>query len=112
MNHGVLYRRILIDTTSPRCPGQKLAQKQSCPASAFTASKPAVCQARDEAIAKNVRVFAVQYLKDDDTPVARQYTTGGESHLVEASRVKITLTIAAPPSSETQSTTLSITRIN
>ena len=33
VNHGVLYRRILIDTTSPRCPGPKLSQKQSCPAS-------------------------------------------------------------------------------
>ena len=109
---AVLYRRILVDMSSPRCPGQDIAQKQSCPASAFTASKPAICQTRDEAIAKNVQAFTVQYLKDDGTPVEHQYAAGGENYLVEASSVSISLTVAALPSNNTQSTTLLVTRIN
>lgn len=109
---AVLYRRILVDMSSPRCPGQNVAQKQSCPASVFTASKPAICQARDEAIAKNVQAFTIQYLKDDGTPVEHQYAAGGENYLVEASSVSISLTVAALPSNNTQSTTLLVTRIN
>ena len=107
-----LYRRILTDTTTAICDGQTQAQKQSCPATAFSGTTPAICKARDEIVAQNVSAFSVTYYKDADTLVDNQYRPNGESFLIEADLVTVKLTLKMPPRNEAQTTTLQITRIN
>lgn len=108
----ILYRRIVTDTSTSLCAGQPaISQKQSCPREAFAGTKPAVCKARDEAIARNVNKFTVKYYQNITTPIANQYATGSED-LSDAEHVEVSLTVSMPPSSKTRTSTLLITRIN
>lgn len=107
----VLYRRILTDTATALCPGQQAqAQKRSCPSEVFSGAHTG-CFARDEAIARNVSKFSVDYFNDGEA-METQYQTDGEEDITAADSVRITLSLTMEPSKITRSNTLNITRVN
>lgn len=108
-----LYRRILVDKTTPRCNNEEVAQKQSCPMDAFNSGTVnSSCEARDEELAQNVSALSIEYYNSSGDRIPQQYTPGGTEHIAEAQSVKMTLRITPPPGNHSRSRTMQITRIN
>ncbi len=110
---NVLYRRILIDTITDRCPGQTMAQLQSCPAAVVDGglSATSACKARDEAIARNVTTLAVEYYDSNGDALENQYVSGHENDINDALGAKVTIKIA-PNKDVERSRSMRITRVN
>ncbi|MDO4773741.1 MAG: prepilin-type N-terminal cleavage/methylation domain-containing protein [Candidatus Saccharibacteria bacterium] len=95
-----LYRRILTDTTTPLCPGETQAQRQSCPPQLHPASRHHSCQARDEVIATDVEEFIVQY-HTQTSPITDAYTKSGA--VVDADYITVTLRLTDTTHADTTS---------
>lgn len=110
---SVLYRRILTDVTTDRCPGQTMAQLQSCPAVAVEGGLGAgsLCKARDEAIAQNVTALKVDYYDSNGDALENQYIPGHKDSVDGATGVNVTIKIA-PNSEVERSRSMRITRVN
>lgn len=65
VRNNTLYQRTVTNTTAPLCPGDQMAQKQSCPPE-LQASWNAVCQVRDEILSTNVTAFTVEYYQNNN----------------------------------------------
>lgn len=110
-----LYKRYLIDKTTPTCNAH--IQKQSCPADK-EASWPPECQANDEVIATNVTQFAIDYYTskdespDTNQPITTQYTD--PIAITNAESVMIHLKVEQPDTANpiTSSIKLKATKVN
>lgn len=109
VENQTLYKRFLIDSTTPLCNTQ--AQKQTCPADQF-ASWPTECEARDEIIATDVLEFSIDYsLSGDSAPVPNQYTN--PSVIEDAKAATVTIRVGGNgPTSPQSEATLRLARIN
>lgn len=110
---SVLYRRILTDITTERCPGQTMAQLQSCPAIAVDSGLGAtsICKARDEAIAQNVKALTVKYYDSNGDEIEKQYVPGYEDDINDAVGANIVIKIS-PNKEVERSRAMRITRVN
>jgi len=120
VKNNILYKRKVVDATSPLC-GTGQYQKLSCPSQAdLTAqglgTRNTSCKADDEILARDVSSFTVQYYgsKSSTTPLD-VYQTGADPDLVTtAVDVEVSLTITRKVSGESISSTskLRMSKIN
>ncbi|MGB4762317.1 MAG: hypothetical protein WBP12_03080 [Candidatus Saccharimonas sp.] len=110
-----LYRRHLVNTTTPTCDPQY--QVTSCPSAAdLGTSQHASCGADDELILRNVSNFSVQYYssKTSTTPLD-VYATGAAPALVTTAvdvEISITVTAQAGGQGVSSGSSLRISKLN
>lgn len=110
VDNNTLYKRFLTDETTALCNSQ--IQKQSCPADAI-GTWPAICEVRDEVIARDVSDFDVSYYRaGESSAIADAYTD--PSLLAKAVSVDVVLTLSEPSGADPASSTVTIhaTRAN
>lgn len=113
VDNGVLYRRLLTDTSTQVCSGQTMHQKQTCPPNINWIST--LCKANDEMIARNVTGLSVEYYAQTDTPlpafepITDAYTSADPALVATAENVNITLTMQKTANSKPVTSQLQLT---
>jgi type II secretory pathway pseudopilin PulG len=112
---GTLFRRVLTipNSVTKRCGGANAAfQKQSCPADA--SSKASNCVVNDTELLKNISEFSIDYYSNSisRSPITTAYSSTNPVILEGAAAVKITIKHKMDGSSQVNSISTIVTRLN
>jgi len=115
LKNNVLYRRVLIDTTTALCAGNTQQQKRSCPPY-ITSGRDASCQANDEVLMTNVTAFTVQYYEvtvdGTSNQIDASYTSTDPTVLDAADYATVTITSSSKNGAVKNSLTQRMTKVN
>lgn len=115
VHQTTLYRRILTDTSTPLCPGNAQAQKQSCPPY-LTPPLDVSCKANDEILATDVTNFTVAYYQiataGSSTVIDPTYSSTDPTILSAADYAIVTISETTNHGSQNSTVTQRLTKVN